>query len=81
MRALDNLWDRRKWCHNHSMHGYDTKDCIDLIQEIERVIRKRELKRYIARSDCQSQKKERPTYDECSSKGIDNRVANKKATM
>lgn len=53
MRAPDNSRDRRKWCHNHSTHGHDTEDCIDLIQEIERGIRRGELKRYIARSDRQ----------------------------
>lgn len=56
--APDNVRNRRNWCHNHSTHGHDTEDCIDLIQEIERAIRRGELKRYIARSD-RSYRKER----------------------
>lgn len=56
MRAPDHLRDRKKWCLNHSTHGHDTEDCIDLIQEIERAIRRGELKRYIARSDRQTRK-------------------------
>ncbi|XP_058106428.1 uncharacterized protein LOC131249664 [Magnolia sinica] len=43
MKTDTGQWDKRKYCHFHRDHGRNTSNCIDLIDEIETLIRKGHL--------------------------------------
>ncbi|XP_052203242.1 uncharacterized protein LOC127808678 [Diospyros lotus] len=49
MRAPSDQRDREKYCRFHRDHGHDTADCYQLKQEIQELINRGYLKKFIAR--------------------------------
>ena len=43
--------DKRKYCCFHKDHGHYTEDCWDLKEQIEELIRKGKLQKYVKRGD------------------------------
>ncbi|XP_030963988.1 uncharacterized protein LOC115985164 [Quercus lobata] len=46
-----NVRDKRKYCHFHKNHKHYTEDCRDLKEQIEELIRKGKLHKYVKRGD------------------------------
>ena len=43
--------DKNKYCHFHKDHGHYTEDCRDLKEQIEELIRKRKLQKYVKKGE------------------------------
>ncbi|XP_030935997.1 uncharacterized protein LOC115961094 [Quercus lobata] len=46
-----NVRDKRKYCHFHKDHGHYMKDCKDLKEKIEELIRKGKLQKFMKKGD------------------------------
>ena len=44
--------DKNKYCRFHKDHGHYTKDCRDLKEQIEELIRKGKLQKYVKKGEC-----------------------------
>ena len=51
LHSSSNVHDKRKYCHFHKDHGHYTKDCGDLKEQIEELIRKGKLLKYVKKED------------------------------
>ena len=51
-----NVRDRRNYCHFHKDHGHYTKDCRDLKEQIEELIRKGKLQKFVKKGDSSKSK-------------------------
>ncbi|XP_057972761.1 uncharacterized protein LOC131160903 [Malania oleifera] len=51
MRMPLHKWDMSKFCAFHGDHGHDTKECIQLKKEIEVLIRREHLSKFVKRED------------------------------
>ncbi|XP_065621992.1 uncharacterized protein LOC111988126 [Quercus suber] len=61
LHSSPNVRDKKKYCHFHKDHGHYTKDCRDLKEQIEELIRKGKLQRFV--------KKGQPSRSEDDNKG------------
>ena len=43
--------DKKKYCHFHKDHGHYTEDCKDLKEQIEELIRKGKLQKFVKKGD------------------------------
>ena len=46
-----NVRDKNKYCRFHKDHGHNTKDCRDLKEQIEELIRKGKLQKYVKKGE------------------------------
>ena len=46
-----NVRDKNKYCQFHKDHGHYTKDCRDLKEQIEELIRKGKLQKYVKKGE------------------------------
>ena len=46
-----NVHDKNKYCRFYNDHGHNTKDCKDLKEHIEELIRKRKLQKYVKKGE------------------------------
>ena len=46
-----NVCSKKKYCGFHKDHGHYTEDCKDLKEQIEELIRKGKLKKYVKRGN------------------------------
>ena len=46
-----NVRDKNKYCRFHKDHGHNTKDCKDLKEQIEELIRKGKLQKYVKKGE------------------------------
>ena len=46
-----NIHDKNKYCRFHKDHGHKTEDCRDLKEQIEELIRKGKLQKYIKKGE------------------------------
>ena len=51
LHSLPSVRDKRKYCRFHKGHGHYTEDCRDLKEQIEELIRKGKLQKYVKRGD------------------------------
>ena len=51
LHSSPNVRDKRKYCQFHKDHGHYTKDYRDLKEQIEELIRKGKLQKYVKRGD------------------------------
>ena len=52
-----HIRDKNKYCRFHKDHGYYTKDCWDLKEQIEELIQKRKLQKYVKKGEHNSFKR------------------------
>ena len=46
-----NVHDKNKYCQFHKDHGHNTEDCRDLKEQIEELIRKGKLQKYVKKGE------------------------------
>ena len=51
LHSSPNVCDKRKYCRFHKDHGYYTEDCRDLKEQIEELIRKDKLQKFVKKGD------------------------------
>ena len=51
LHSSPNVCDRNKYCRFHKDHGYYTKDCRDLKEQIEELIQKGKLQKYVKKGE------------------------------
>ena len=51
LHSLPNVRDKRKYCRFHKDHEHYAKDCKDLKKQIEELIRKGKLQKFIKKGD------------------------------
>ena len=51
LHSSPNVCDKRKYCRFHKDHGYYTEDCMDLKEQIEELIRKDKLQKFVKKGD------------------------------
>ena len=51
LHSSPNVLDKRKYCCFHKDHGHYTEDCRDLKEQIEELIRKGKLQKFIKKGD------------------------------
>ncbi|XP_077223344.1 uncharacterized protein LOC143856948 [Tasmannia lanceolata] len=59
MLTKGNKWDKSKYCRLHKDHGHDTNECRHLQEEIELLIQRGYLKRYVERGGDRRKHQER----------------------
>ena len=74
LHSSPNVRDKNKYCRFHKDHGHNTKDCRDLKEQVEELIRKGILQKYMKknkynkfRSDNKSQHESSSRNDDCPS--------------
>ena len=51
LHSSPNVRDKKKYCRFHKDHGHYTKDCRDLKEQIEELIRKGKLQKYVKKGE------------------------------
>ena len=51
LHSSPNVRDKRKYCRFHKDHGHYTEDCRDLKEQIEELIQKGKLHKYVKKGD------------------------------
>ena len=51
LHSSPNVRDKNKYCRFHKDHGHYTKDCRDLKKQIEELIRKGKLQKYVKKGE------------------------------
>ena len=51
LHSSPNVRDKNKYCRFHKDHGHYTKDCQDLKEQIEELIRKGKLQKYVKKGE------------------------------
>ena len=69
LHSSSNVQDKRKNCHFHKDHGHYTEDCRDLKEQIEELIQKGKLQKFVKKGkssrsrDDRKEKSENPPID------------------
>ena len=66
-----NDCDKNKYCRFHKDHGYNTEDCRDLKEQIEELIRKRKLQKYVKNWEYSKFRDDNKSQHESSSRSDD----------
>ena len=64
LHSSPNVRDKRKYCHFHKDHGHYTKDCRDLKEQIEELIWKGKLQKYMKMGDSSRYKDDKKNQHE-----------------
>ena len=51
MHSSPNVRDKNKYCRFHKDHGHNTEECRDLKEQIEELIRKEKLQKYVKKGE------------------------------
>ncbi|XP_075663218.1 uncharacterized protein LOC142632759 [Castanea sativa] len=51
LHSSPNVWDKNKYCRFHKDHGHYTEDCRDLKGQIEELIQKGKLQKYVKKGE------------------------------
>ena len=51
LHSSPNVRDKNKYCRFHKDHGHNMKDCRDLKEQIEELIRKEKLQKYVKKGE------------------------------
>ena len=51
LHSSPNVCDKNKYCRFHKDHGHNTEDCRDLKEQVEELIRKGRLQKYVKKNE------------------------------
>ncbi|XP_050267534.1 uncharacterized protein LOC126712295 [Quercus robur] len=71
LHSSPNVRDKNKYCRFHKDHGYNTEDCRDLKEQIEELIRKGKLQKYVKKGEYSKSRNDDKTQHESFSRGDD----------
>ena len=71
LHSSPNVHDKNKYCRFHKDHGHYTKDCVDLKEQIEELIQKGKLQKYVKKGEYSKFKDGNKSRHESSSRGDD----------
>ena len=66
-----NVRDKNKYCRFHKDHGHNTEDCKDLKKQVEELIQKRKLQKYVKKNEYNKFRNDHRSQHESSSKNVD----------
>ena len=72
LHSSPHIRDKNKYCHFHKDHGHYTEDCQDLKEQIEELIQKGKLQKYVKKGEYSSFKRGNKNQSEFTS-GSDDR--------
>ena len=73
LHSSSNIRDKNKYCRFHKDHGHNMEDCRDLNEQIEELIRKGKLQKYVKKGEYSKFRDGNKSQHESSSKS-DNRL-------
>ena len=71
LHSSPNVRDKNKYCHFHKDHGHNTKDCRDLKEQIEELIQKGKLQKYVKKGQYSKFRDDNKTQHESFSQNDD----------
>ena len=71
LHSSPNVRDKNKYCRFHKDHGYYTEDCRDLKEQIEELIQKGKLQKYVKKGEYSKFRDGNKSWHESSSRGDD----------
>ena len=71
LHSSPNVRDKNKYCQFHKDHGHYTKDCVDLKEQIEELIQKGKLQKYVKKGEYSKFRDGNKSRHESSSRGDD----------
>ncbi|XP_050281620.1 uncharacterized protein LOC126722505 [Quercus robur] len=71
LHSSPNVRDKNKYCRFHKDHSHNTEDCRDLKEQIEELIRKGKLQRYVKKGEYSKFRDSNKSQHESSSKSDD----------
>ena len=72
LHSSPNVHDKKKYCRFHRDHGHYTEDCWDLKEQIEKLIRKGKLQKYVKKGESSRFGDDNKSQRESSPKNEDN---------
>ena len=72
LHSSTNMRDKKKYCHFHKDHDHYTEDCRDLKEQIEELIRKGKLQRFVKKGEPRRSRDDDKDKHEASPKDKDN---------
>ena len=71
LHSSPNVRDKNKYCRFHKDHGHNTKDCRDLKEQVEEMIRKGKLQKYVKKGEYSKFRNDNKSQHESSSRNDD----------
>ncbi|XP_030924012.1 uncharacterized protein LOC115950874 [Quercus lobata] len=71
LHSSPNVRDKNKYCRFHKDHGHNTEDCRDLKEQIEELIRKGKLQKYVKKGEYSKSRDDNKTQHESFSRDDD----------
>ena len=72
LHSSPKVRDKKKYCRFHRDHGHYTKDCRDLKEQIEELIRKGKLQKYVKKGESSRFRDDNKSQRESSPRNEDN---------
>ena len=72
LHSSPNVHDKKKYCRFHRDHGHYTEDCWDLKEQIEKLIRKGKLQKYVKKGESSRFRDDNKSQRESSPRNEDN---------
>ena len=71
LHSSPNVRDKNKYCRFHKDHGHNIEDCRDLKEQLEELIRKGKLQKYVKKNEYNKSRNDHRSQYESSSKNDD----------
>ena len=71
LHSSPNVCDKNKYCRFHKDHGHNTEDCRDLKKQVEELIRKGKLQKYVKKNEYSKFRNDNKSQHESSSRNND----------
>ena len=71
LHSSPNVRDKNKYCRFHEDHGHNTEDCRDLKEQVEELIRKGRLQKYVKKNEYNKFRSDHKSQHESSSRNDD----------
>ena len=71
LHSSPNVRDKNKYCRFHKNHGHNTEDCRDLKEQVEELIQKGRLQKYVKKNEYNKFRSNHKSQHESSSKNDD----------
>ena len=68
LHSSSNVHDKNKYCRFHKDHGHNMEDCRDLKEQVEELIRKGKLQKYVKKNEYSKSRNDHRSQYESSSK-------------